>query len=371
MKKWGILIITVQFLLTPLWAQFSNKTMMVGSENRSYRQYLPAGFNAGTETGLPLIIALHGLGDNMTNFSQVGFQYIADTARFLVVYPQGTPNFVSQNAWNNGTLLSSGSNDIAFLGMLIDTMIVKYQIDVSRVYFTGFSMGGIMSYHMLCALPHRIAAIASVSGTMSDADISSCNPGRAVPVMHMHGTQDGTVPYDSAALPSLSLVPATLAFWQNNNGCADSSVYNLPDITSDGITVDTIRYNSCGAPVVHWRENGADHQWLYRPVNDVDATTEIWLFFRNKVHPSASPLGTDTELVEAPSVFMSHDQLSIISSAALNFVGVYDLQGKKIYESELSGITQWQLPLYGTKGAVIVKIMAGEQTIIRKIVSVY
>ena len=62
-------------------------------------------------------------------------------------------------------------------------------------------------------------------------------------------------------------------------------------MVSDGITVDTIPSNSCNAPAILWRENGAIHQWLYVPVNDVDATSEIWLFFRDKIHPGPSQLG--------------------------------------------------------------------------------
>src|SRR5688500_4200020 len=82
-----ILLAALVIFSTHLVAQYSNKTMMVGATSRSYRQYLPTGFNAVSEPGVPLIIALHGLGDVMTNFSNVGFSQVADTARFIVVYP--------------------------------------------------------------------------------------------------------------------------------------------------------------------------------------------------------------------------------------------------------------------------------------------
>lgn len=371
MKKSAYILSLFLIIGQPLAAQFSNQTMMVGPESRSYRQYLPTGFNAISEPGLPLIIALHGLGDNMTNFSNVGFDNIADTARFLVVYPQGTTNILSQTAWNNGTLLSSGSDDVSFLSMIIDSMHVNYNIDLSKVYFTGFSMGGIMSYHMLCAMPSKVAAVASVSGPMSDADIAACNPGRPVPIMHMHGTEDATVPYDSAALPSLSLVPTTLAFWQNNNGCSDSSVFSLPDLVADGITVDTIRFNSCGAPVVHWRENGADHQWLYKPVNDVDATTEIWLFFRDKSHPGPSQLGAENLHPGHASIRVINNQLFITSSSAIQIVAIYDLQGRKLMEQNGKNQNEMIIDLgveyYST---LLVMVSAGHQFTSKKIVRI-
>lgn len=351
------------------YAQFSNKTMSVAGDVRSYRQYLPTGFNAVTEPNLPLIIALHGIGDNMTNFSNVGFDNIADTARFLVVYPQGKLNVFSQNSWNNGTLLSSSADDIGFLSMLIDTMKVKYNIDFSRVYFTGFSMGGIMSHHMICALPSRIAAIASISGPMADSDISGCNPGRPVPIMHMHGTEDGTVPYDAGALPSLSLVPATMIFWQNNNSCTDSAVYNMPNLVSgDSITVDTIPFSSCGAPVILWRENGAGHQWLYKPANDVDATTEIWLFFRDKIHPSPSQLGMEIAFSNSDIYIQyAQKQIQITSSQEIQEVGIYDMLGRMLIESNGKNQTEFNISAASISSqAVFVKVMSNGCIAVKK-----
>lgn len=372
MQKLFSSILFLSIAITANYAQFSNKTMDVAGTARQYRQYLPVGFNAITEPNLPLIIALHGIGDNMTNFSNVGFDNIADTARFIVIYPQGKLNAFSQNSWNNGTLLSSAADDISFLSMLMDTMKVKYNIDFSRVYFTGFSMGGIMTYHMLCALPSRIAAIASVSGPMSDPDVSGCNPGRAVPVMHMHGTADGTVPYDAGALPSLSLVPTTMAFWQNNNSCADSTVYNLPNsVPGDSITVDTISYNTCGAQVNLWRENGADHQWLFKPVNDIDATTEIWLFFRNKVHPGPSQLGVTEIPHYQTTIEYINSSLRIVSSIPIQEIGIYDLQGKIIKELKVANLLELNIDLssYSTQ-IFIAKILSEGNITTQKILVV-
>ena len=208
-----LLLSVIALATTAIFAQQTNETISIGSENRTYVRYLPVGFDVATES-LPVVFVLHGLGDVATNMAGIGTNNIADTGRFIVIYPQGTPNALGQNAWNNGTLLASGSNDIEFMDFLINDMIHFQNADPSRIYFTGFSMGGIMSYHLACALNDRIAAIASMSGTMASDDIASCVPAYKTPVMHLHGTADGTVPYDSGALPSLSLVPETMAFWQ-------------------------------------------------------------------------------------------------------------------------------------------------------------
>lgn len=366
MKK--LVFLLTFFLTIHVYSQFSTQTLLVGSVNRTFRQYLPTGFVPGSENNLPLVIALHGLGDNATNFSGVGFNYIADTARFIVTYLQGTQNAFGQNSWNNGTLfLSSTSDDIGFINQLIDSMYVRYNIDLNRVYICGFSMGGIMSYHTVCALPNRIAALASVAGTMSDVDVTNCNPGRPVPIMHLHGTVDATVPYDAGALPSLSLVPTTMAFWQNNNGCSDSTVYNLPDLVStDSITVDTIIYNGCGAPVNLWRENGADHQWLYTPVNDINTTVEIWKFFNTKIHPGASQLGIDV-VSHQPDIKLSNGILKIESLDMLRNINIIDLQGRVLKSVEVSA-NSIEIPVYEIRNKIIlVQVMTHQHVFTQKL----
>lgn len=366
MKKNFILLAFSICFLSAAYGQFTNKTMMVGTASRAYRQYLPSGFNPSAEPGLPLIIAMHGLGDNYTNFSNVGFHYIADTARFLVVYPNGTLNAWSQNSWNNGTILSSTANDIGFLWQIIDTMKVKYNIDLAKVYVTGFSMGGIMSYRTLCGMPERIAALASVSGTMSSSDISTCDPGRAVPVMHLHGTADGTVPY-TGGLPSLSSVSETMAFWQDNNGCSDSTVTPLPNlVASDSITVDLIDYNMCGKPVQLWRENNADHIWPYYPVNDITAVIEIWLFFRDKTHPSPSPLSV-MESNARPTITLAQTQgaISIEADHEMLEISICDVQGRNLVQlkGQLGNLQKIAMEQYNSQTCIVnVKTVKGSVT---------
>lgn len=321
------------FAAATVFAQFSNHTIDVNGTNRQYRQYLPSGLNTQTES-VPLVLAFHGIGDDMQNFSGVGFSYFADTARFICVFPQGIANGFGQNSWNNGTMfLSSTADDIGMVNNLIDYMHSTYNIDLSRVYVCGFSMGGIMSHHLACALPYRIAAMASVSGTMSDTDVQNCNPGRALPIMHMHGTADGTVPYSGTALPSLSLVQPTINFWKNNNGCTDSTVTPLADIIpADNITVDKIMYTGGGAETNLWKENGADHQWLYYPVNDIDATIEIWLFFRNKSYPAAASGINETAAVKL-NAYSANGELVVKAEKNISALEVYDMQGKLVAKS--------------------------------------
>lgn len=332
-------IFTTTFFLFSLFASFAqltDETLVVGGETRSYKLYVPQNFDVNTESP-SMIIILHGLGGTNSNMVTAGFNYIADTARVIVVYPQALPNFLGQSAWNNGTLLGSSADDLGFMHLLINRGLTEFNVDASRVYATGFSMGSIMSHHLACNMNNRIAAIGTMAGTMSTSDIANCNTAYKTPVIHLHGTADPTVPYNSGALPSLSLVPETIEFWRGAHGCdqsADST--RLPDLAVDGITVDRFVYDNCdkAGALELWRLNGAVHEYLFQPQNDITEMIEVWLFLRKWQHSAPSTL-------YVPVNEMSHLEISPNpSSGVIRFqlgqselVQVVDMKGSLVYQT--------------------------------------
>lgn len=167
-------------------------SFMHGGLQRAYRVYVPPAYNPTLSA--PLIINLHGYGSN--NIEQelyTNFKPIADTAGFIIVHPNGTPDFSNTLHWN--TFGTSTVDDVGFLSALIDTLSTQLNINQSRVYATGMSNGGFMSFQLACQLGNRIAAIASVTGTMTVTNLGTCQPARPLPVMQIHGTADATVPY--------------------------------------------------------------------------------------------------------------------------------------------------------------------------------
>lgn len=356
------------------YSQQTNHTINIGSESRSYIQYLPSGFNPATES-LPVLFVLHGIGGTAASMTGVGMNYVADTARVIVVYPQGTNNFLGQSSWNNGTqYISSTSQDEAFFNAMMDDYITNFNVDITSIYVTGFSMGSIMSHHLACALNHRIAAIGAMSGTMASSDISyyTSNPlAYKTPVIHLHGTADGTVPYDSNPLPSLSLVPETMAFWRAQHGCASTSdSIRKPDIANDTITVDQFIYNTCNedGAVELWKFNGADHQYLYKPLNDINEGIEVWLFLRKWHHTNASPVGINENVKQEIKVYpnpsngnitidgFNNKSLSIFSIDS-QFIGNYtlNLDGTIDLTHLKSGIYFLQFETIGKRMKIIIK----------------
>jgi len=263
-------------------------SFMHEGNNRSYIVHLPPGYTSSLS--YPMVLNFHGY--TSTGAQQEAYtlmNVVADTANFIVVYPDGI-----SNAWNVGFGFNpyfTGVDDVGFVNALIDTMMAHYSINVNMVYATGMSNGGYLSNRLACELPNRIAAIASITGPMTDSTHAYCNPSRKVPVMHIHGTTDPIVNYNGAT-QSLS-VAELISFWGTHDNCPISST-DAPyaDINiADNCTAIRKNYLPCtdGSEVVLIEIANGGHTWpgasidiaMYGNTNrDFFASGEIWNFFR-------------------------------------------------------------------------------------------
>lgn len=279
----GLLITTSLFISAQTTIVDS---IISGGIYRSYRLYEPASFT-GT-SARPLVIDFHGYNSNATNeqlFSNFG--PIADTADFLILYPQAT-YLNGQPYWNSG-ISNTGVDDVQFIFDLIGNLKNNYPIDPSRIYSCGMSNGGFMSQSLACGLPHKIAAIASVSGSMFYSQYYNCMPYRAVPTMQINGTADVTVPYtgNTTMIPIDTLVH----YWVKNDSCNPIPLFtNVPNTdTTDGCTAEHYVYSggTDGASCELYKIiNGTHDAWPGSPYiigtsnGDFSASLQIWLFFR-------------------------------------------------------------------------------------------
>lgn len=246
---------------------------------RDYILYVPASYDGST--AFPLLLCFHGYtSSNSVIMGYSGFNAIADTADFIAAYPQGT-DFNGSSHWNvGGWTVGSTTDDIGFVDALIDSIQLGYNINSDKIYSTGMSNGGYMSFLLACQLSDQIAAIASITGSMTPQTYNACNPTHPTPVLQIHGDIDNTVPYSGATwTKSISDV---LEYWTNynNNGQADTTA--MADISLiDGSTVDQIAFDygdNCSS-VIHYKVYGGGHDWPGAWGNqDINASELAWNF---------------------------------------------------------------------------------------------
>jgi polyhydroxybutyrate depolymerase len=272
--------ILMMFICIPFFSigqQTINDSININGIYRSFITYIPL-INQPSEP-TPLVFNLHGMSSNALQQMIYGdFRGIADTANFIIVHPQGLLNITGETHWNLG---QSSVDDIGFLNSLYSYIVSNYNINLDKVYSTGMSNGGYMSYFLACNMSDKIAAIASVTGAMGSFTQLNCNPTHPTPVMEIHGTADSNVLFNE--------IFNGLEYWRDYNNCnliADTTVildFNFEDLSS----VEHIVYNNGdnGVTTELFKIINGGHTWPGSSISigatnyDIDASIEIWKFF--------------------------------------------------------------------------------------------
>ena len=255
------------------------------NSSREFFVYIPEKYTNGRSPAA-LLLSLHGYTSTArTNLGYSGFQSLADEEGFLVVYPQGSILPTTQEThWNvGGWTVGSETDDVLFIGQLLDHLEQNLSLDLSRIYSTGMSNGGFMSYELACQLSERIAAIASVTGSMTPQTYAKCNPKRAVPVLQIHGLRDFVVPYAGSDI--MTPIDEVMLYWSRENSCSlESEKLSISDSTGDGFGGKRERFKNCNnnSSVELITLDAMGHEWpiansIYRS-HDLDAAENIWEF---------------------------------------------------------------------------------------------
>lgn len=254
--------------------------------DRSYRVYIPAGL----PDAAPLVIMLHGgYGSAEQAERSYGWNQLADSAKFVVGYPDGI-----RRAWNAGGgccgwPAREGIDDVGFITAVVGDIADNVGIDPARVYATGISNGGMLAYKLACET-RTFAAIGAVAATHLDP----CSAPHPTSVMHIHGTADRAVRYNGGLGEGPGRidgppVPDVNAFWRNVDGCP------APTVTTEGTVTTSTADCVDGRGVVLITIEGAGHQWPggtpFRPGADLpsealNATSTLWQFFAG--HPQCA-----------------------------------------------------------------------------------
>lgn len=153
----------------------------------NYLLFMPRDSSAVENGKFPLIISLHGIGERGEDLWRVkgdGLPKILDgkdTFPFIVVSPQCP----SSTEWYYD------QTDIK-LNKLLDSVIARYPIDITRIYLTGFSMGGIGTLDFSIRYPNRFAALIPIAFRIEDGwDLCAI---KDIPLWGFHGQLDPIIP---------------------------------------------------------------------------------------------------------------------------------------------------------------------------------
>ena len=182
---------------------FEKQLFVVGEDTLPCRILTPTNFQIGKK--YPLVVFLHGAGER-GNDNQAQLNWGADLfldslnrVKFpaIVVFPQCPANDKwaeynkNPNADSTGYVYTADApmrKSLKLVSQFIDTLLSSGQIDKSRVYIGGLSMGGFGTYELLWRKPQTFAAAFPICGAMNPARVNDIR--KNLPLWIFHGDKD-------------------------------------------------------------------------------------------------------------------------------------------------------------------------------------
>jgi len=195
-------------------SQQQNKTLDVQvSVKLNYLLYLPEDYEK--QESWPVLLFLHGSGERGDDLEKVKFHgppKLIEQGKefpFIVVSPQCPEGYW----WEPIELIA-----------LLDEINSNYNVDETRIYVTGLSMGGFGSWRLAAYAPDRIAAIAPICGGGEPYWAKRIGP---VPVWAFHGAKDTGVPPERSLvmIDALNKVKANPKFKAGDNPTPKITIY--------------------------------------------------------------------------------------------------------------------------------------------------
>ena len=263
-------------------------------------------------TTRPAVIVLHGgMGSAQDMRAKSGFDAVAKANGFMVVYAEGTEFGDDRHAWNTGHLLRRqvrDADDIAYFDALIDTIVRDHGADPSRIYMTGASNGGMMTFVYAVARPERLAAIAPVVASMFTFEKTPSVP---LPILIINGAKDDEVPIEGgmsrnrlvSGAQATPFKPLTevVDFWVR----ANKSKPEGATVANGTVTTTTYAAGKNGAATEFVVDSAGGHGWPgtrarrdeNAPITAFKGAERVWAFFKDKTRDQAKhhPLAPATK----------------------------------------------------------------------------
>jgi polyhydroxybutyrate depolymerase len=296
-------------------AGWTQSSLDVDGLTRWYRVFVPDSLPGNPA----LVLYLHGGTLSMRSITgkfaggTAEWIRLAETEGFLLLVPNGVnartgDTFGNDQNWNDfrpdSASGQSDADDTHFLLTLIEEISALHGVDQDRIYVTGASNGGLMTYRLLIDLPEQFAAGAAFIANLPDPVDQIPFPASPTPLLIANGSEDPLMPWEGGVVGrdrgQVISAAETVAWWvRANQASLDRMVSRLlPDINSgDGCQVRMDVYPAAGegAEVVFYALVGGGHTmpsidragldtWLTRrlvgPVcREVEGVRLAWDFF--------------------------------------------------------------------------------------------
>ena len=249
-------------------------------DQRAYLLYLPLGYDQLRAEPYPLVAMFHGLSGGAANFAgtlaAAGLRGLADAQGKIVVFLHGKKDspVTEVGGWWNMT--NVGRDDVLYTEELLDHLALELNVDETRVFAGGHSLGGRFVHELGSRIPSRFRAIADVSGFYGTTAAEPAPPpaGTLLPVLIVHGIDDPIVPL--AGGPVFQPTQYTYDSWYDNDDCTEPTNVLLGQFW-------TIQLTDCQAsesdPILYFVSvGGLDHHWP-TAADHFDASSEMLAFF--------------------------------------------------------------------------------------------
>jgi len=250
-------------------------SLTVGGVARTYRSIVPA---AGSEQSLPLLIVLHGRGQQpWTAVRSTGFLPYARQDRAVLVYPDGLSRSWNAGSGCCGAAGTRGTPDTAFVTAVVADAVHELPVDPDRIYLVGYSNGGKLAWLLTCTHPALFAAVA----TYGAAPLAPCPAAKALPSLIAVGVHDHVLPIggDPRVHPPLPSARVAAAWLARRDRCTATPLTS----TVGGAVLQ--RWTQCapGTEVDLAVYPGADHYW------PAAVSGLMWTFLDSRQLPAPAP----------------------------------------------------------------------------------
>jgi poly(3-hydroxybutyrate) depolymerase len=245
---------------------------------------------------------------------------VADREKFIVVYPDAI-----NKSWD-----MTGEDDFNFIMAIIDSVDKKYHIDRNRIYSSGFSQGGFMTFQLACRYSDVFAAIAPTSGNLTGTSTLK----RPISMRLTFGTNEGFSGGTAAFMENVTK-------WLDKCNCPKTPVVTRPyPSTNPNSVVTRLYYGPCdqGTEVIADSIRTGGHEWPMNTTDRINNSEETWAFLKKFTLPNSTSVNQKTIASEHITISASYSS-GIIHVNRLKEkcnIRIFDTRGRVISNSVIN-----------------------------------